>query len=99
MNKDLPTASTTVATSQLPLDKIKQIFDNHDTEWVSVASLDHSGNFYKLILILGHMVLKKLGDLVKAYPKIFDVTERSTNSNEHKNLYVRLKQNNCYIVK
>lgn len=92
LNKDLPTASTTVATSQLPLDKIKQIFDNHDTEWVSVASLGSQWKLLQVDFDPRTYGFKKLGDLVKAYPKIFDVTERSTNSNEHKNLYVRLKQ-------
>ncbi|MBX4420827.1 OST-HTH/LOTUS domain-containing protein, partial [Mycobacterium tuberculosis] len=73
-------------------DKIKQIFDNHDTEWVSVASLGSQWKLLQVDFDPRTYGFKKLGDLVKAYPKIFDVTERSTNSNEHKNLYVRLKQ-------
>src|SRR5690606_40651593 len=36
------------SSSNLPLDKIKQIFDNHDTEWVSVASL---GSQWKLLQV------------------------------------------------
>ena len=35
---------------------------------------------------------KKLGDLVKSYPKVFDVEERPTSTSDHKNLYVRLKK-------
>ena len=92
LNKDLPTASTTVATSQLPLDKIKQIFDNHDTEWVSVASLGSQWKLLQVDFDPRTYGFKKLGDLVKSYPKVFDVEERPTSTSDHKNLYVRLKK-------
>ena len=78
--------------SNLPLDKIKQIFDNHDTEWVSVASLGSQWKLLQVDFDPRTYGFKKLGDLVKAYPKVFDVEERSTSTNEHKNLYVRLKK-------
>jgi uncharacterized protein (TIGR00288 family) len=76
----------------LPLEKIKQIFDNHDTEWVSVASLGSQWKLLQVDFDPRTYGFKKLGDLVKSFPKIFDVEERSTSTNEHKNLYVRLKK-------
>jgi len=87
-----PIQSQPQSNSDLPLDKIKQIFDNHDTEWVSVASLGSQRKLLQVDFDPRTYGFKKLGDLVKSYPKVFDVEERSTNSKEHKNLYVRLKQ-------
>jgi len=87
-----PIQSQPQSNSDLPLDKIKQIFDNHDTEWVSVASLGSQWKLLQVDFDPRTYGFKKLGDLVKSYPKVFDVEERSTNSKEHKNLYVRLKQ-------
>jgi len=92
VSKDIP-QNKPQSNSKLPLDKIKQIFDNHDTEWVSVASLGSQWKLLQVDFDPRTYGFKKLGDLVKAYSKVFDVEERSTNSNEHKNLYVRLKQN------
>jgi uncharacterized protein (TIGR00288 family) len=78
--------------SNLPLDKIKQIFDNHDTEWVSVASLGSQWKLLQVDFDPRTYGFKKLGDLVKSYPKVFDVEERLTSTSDHKNLYVRLKK-------
>ena len=91
INKE-PIQTKPQSNSNLPLDKIKQIFDNHDTEWVSVASLGSQWKLLQVDFDPRTYGFKKLGDLVKAYPKVFDVEERSTSTNEHKNLYVRLKK-------
>ncbi len=80
------------SSSNLPLDKIKQIFDNHDTEWVSVASLGSQWKLLQVDFDPRTYGFKKLGDLVKSYPKVFDVEERLTSTSDHKNLYVRLKK-------
>ena len=80
------------SSSNLPLDKIKQIFDNHDTEWVSVASLGSQWKLLQVDFDPRTYGFKKLGDLVKSYPKVFDVEERPTSTSDHKNLYVRLKK-------
>ena len=78
--------------SNLPLDKIKQVFDAHDTEWISVASLGSQWKLLQVDFDPRTYGFKKLGDLVKSYTKVFDVEERSTGTSDHKNLYVRLKK-------
>lgn len=90
-NKD--TAQTKSQTSSnLPLDKIKQVFDAHDTEWISVASLGSQWKLLQVDFDPRTYGFKKLGDLVKSYTKVFDVEERPTSTSDHKNLYVRLKK-------
>ena len=78
--------------SNLPLDKIKQVFDAHDTEWISVASLGSQWKLLQVDFDPRTYGFKKLGDLVKSYTKVFDVEERLTSTSDHKNLYVRLKK-------
>ena len=78
--------------SNLPLDKIKQVFDAHDTEWISVASLGSQWKLLQVDFDPRTYGFKKLGDLVKSYTKVFDVEERPTSTSDHKNLYVRLKK-------
>lgn len=90
-NKDaIQTKSQTI--SNLPLDKIKQVFDAHDTEWISVASLGSQWKLLQVDFDPRTYGFKKLGDLVKSYTKVFDVEERPTSTSDHKNLYVRLKK-------
>ena len=90
-NKD--TSQTKSKTnSNLPLDKIKQVFDAHDTEWISVASLGSQWKLLQVDFDPRTYGFKKLGDLVKSYTKVFDVEERTTSTSDHKNLYVRLKK-------
>ena len=78
--------------SNLPLDKIKQVFDAHDTEWITVASLGSQWKLLQVDFDPRTYGFKKLGDLVKSYTKVFDVEERPTSTSDHKNLYVRLKK-------
>lgn len=73
----------------LPLNIIKQVFDNHDSEWISVASLGSQWKLLQVDFDPRTYGFKKLGDLVKGFPQIFHTEERM--SNEHKNLYVKLK--------
>ena len=75
--------------TKLPVNIIKQVFDNHDSEWISVASLGSQWKLLQVDFDPRTYGFKKLGDLVKGVPKIFETEERL--SNEHKNLYVRLK--------
>lgn len=76
----------------MPLDKIKQVFDAHDTEWITVASLGSQWKLLQVDFDPRTYGFKKLGDLVKSYTKVFDVEERPTSTSDHKNLYVRLKK-------
>ena len=87
--KAQPIEATT--TSTLPLDKIKQIFDNHDTEWISVSSLGSQWKLLQIDFDPRSYGFKKLGDLVKAHSEIFEVIEKSSSNSDHKHLYVKLK--------
>ena len=75
--------------STLPKHIIKQVFDNHDSEWISVASLGSQWKLLQVDFDPRTYGFKKLGDLVKGFPQIFLTEERL--SNEHKNLYVKLR--------
>ncbi|UIZ56922.1 NYN domain-containing protein [Acinetobacter sp. SCLZS86] len=76
--------------STLPLHIIKQVFDNQDAEWITVASLGSQLKLMKTDFDPRTYGFKKLNDLVKGYPKIFQWDER-TLDNGHKHLYVKLK--------
>lgn len=89
--KDIPKqeVKNDTSTTSLPLNIIKQVFDNHDSEWISVASLGSQWKLLQVDFDPRTYGFKKLGDLVKGFPQIFEIEERI--SNEHKNLYVKLK--------
>ncbi|WP_180077316.1 NYN domain-containing protein [Acinetobacter sp. YH12251] len=76
--------------STLPLNIIKQVFDNQDAEWITVASLGSQLKLMKTDFDPRTYGFKKLNDLVKGFPKIFQCDER-TLENGHKHLYVKLK--------
>lgn len=75
---------------KLPLKTIKQIFNNQDSDWITVASLGSQWKLLQTDFDSRTYGYKKVSDLVKAYNDIFDIEERLT-ANEHKHLYVRLK--------
>ncbi|RYL24912.1 NYN domain-containing protein [Acinetobacter piscicola] len=74
----------------LPLNIIKQVFDNQDAEWITVASLGSQLKLMKTDFDPRTYGFKKLNDLIKGFPKIFQCDER-TLENGHKHLYVKLK--------
>ena len=82
-------AQTPNSSTNLPLEKIKQIFDSVDTEWITAAQL---GSRLKLIQTdFDHRTFgyKKFGDLIKQNPNLFETEERLTDDIKH--LYVKLK--------
>lgn len=79
----------TDTTYTLPLNIIKQVFDNQDAEWITVASLGSQLKLMKTDFDPRTYGFKKLNDLVKGFPKIFQYDER-TLENGHKHLYVKL---------
>ena len=76
--------------SQLPVHIIKQVFDNQDAEWITVASLGSQLKLMKTDFDPRTYGFKRLNDLVKGFPKIFEYDER-TLENGHKHLYVKLR--------
>ncbi len=52
--------NNTTSAQKLPLHIIKQIFDNHDTEWIPASSFTSQWKLYKMTLIPETMALKKL---------------------------------------
>ena len=75
---------------ELPLSTIKQIFDNQDTEWITVASLGSQWKLLQNDFDTRTYGFKRLNDLVKGFPEIFDYDERMLE-NGHKQLYIKLK--------
>ncbi|ENW95436.1 NYN domain-containing protein [Acinetobacter sp. NIPH 298] len=87
--ENVPVIAST-SNHELPLSTIKQIFDNQDIDWITVASLGSQWKLLQTDFDPRTYGFKKLGDLVKNYPKVFDYEER-TLENGHKHLYIKLK--------
>lgn len=77
----------------LPLHTIKQIFDNQDSEWITVASFGSQWKLLQTDFDPRNYGFKKLGDLVKNTPQLFEYDER-TLENGHKHSYMKLKKPN-----
>ena len=75
----------------LPLHTIKQIFDNQDSEWITVASFGSQWKLLQTDFDPRSYGFKKLGDLVKNTPQLFEYDER-TLENGHKHSYMKLKK-------
>ncbi|NNG75016.1 MULTISPECIES: NYN domain-containing protein [Acinetobacter Taxon 24] len=75
----------------LPLHTIKQIFDNQDSEWITVASFGSQWKLLQTDFDPRNYGFKKLGDLVKNTPQLFEYDER-TLDNGHKHSYMKLKK-------
>lgn len=75
----------------LPLHTIKQIFDNQDSEWITVASFGSQWKLLQTDFDPRNYGFKKLGDLVKNTPQLFEYDER-TLENGHKHSYMKLKK-------
>ncbi|MHA3105275.1 NYN domain-containing protein [Acinetobacter sp. ANC 3791] len=76
--------------SKLPIHIIKQVFDNQDAEWITVASLGSQLKLMKTDFDPRTYGFKRLNDLIKGFPQIFECDER-TLENGHKHLYVKLR--------
>lgn len=86
------------STSSLPIETIKQIFDNHDTEWVTVGSFGSQWKLLQTDFDPRNYGFKKLTDLLKQNSTVFEVEEKATSSGQ-KNLYVKLKNTTSEINK
>ncbi len=87
---DLVSTPKSEINTKLPLPTIKQIFDNQDTDWITVASLGSQWKLLQTDFDPRTYGFKKLGDLVKGHPEFFNYEER-TLDNGHKHLYIKLK--------
>lgn len=83
--------NNTTSTHKLPLHIIKQIFDNHDTEWIPASSFASQWKLIQTDFDPRNYNFKKFSDLVKNYPKIFAFEERTSLESDHKHLYIKLK--------
>ena len=84
------TITTSHSNTELPLSTIQQVFDNQDAEWITVASLGSQLKLMKTDFDPRTYGFKRLNDLIKGFPQIFECDER-TLENGHKHLYVKLK--------
>lgn len=97
-NKNITNESTTTSpnpsSTTLPIEKIKQIFDNAENDWIPVSLLGQQWKLLQTDFDTRTYGYKKLTDLVRAHTNIFQIEERqSSEDNPHKNLYVKLKTN------
>ena len=84
------TITTSHSNTELPLSTIQQVFDNQDAECITVASLGSQLKLMKTDFDPRTYGFKRLNDLIKGFPQIFECDER-TLENGHKHLYVKLK--------
>lgn len=77
--------------SELPLSTIQQIFDNHDSEWIPASSFTSQWKLLQNDFDSRNYGFKKIIDLIKNYPNIFDYDDRILE-NGHKQIYIRLKK-------
>ncbi len=90
-NSSVPSLPLKTADLSIPLDKIKQIFDNQDSDWITVAAFGSQWKLLQTDFDPRNYGCKKVSDFVKKYEKIFEVEERKS-TNDHKHLYVRLRK-------
>ena len=82
--------NNTTSAQKLPLHIIKQIFDNHDTEWIPASSFTSQWKLLQNDFDPRNYGFKKVVDLIKSHTNIFDYDERIFDSG-HKQIYIKLK--------
>ncbi len=90
INDQLPHKIVTNQPEALPIETIKQIFNNHDTEWVPVGSFGSQWKLLQTDFDPRNYGFKKITDLLKQNSNVFEIEEKTTSSGQ-KNLYVKLK--------
>ena len=80
----------TESQTPLPLNIIKQVFDNHDTEWIPASSFTSQWKLLQNDFDPRNYGFKKVVDLIKDHSDIFEYEERILK-NGHKQIYIKLK--------
>ena len=75
---------------KLPLSTIKQIFDNHDAEWIPASSFTSQWKLLQNDFDPRNYGFKKVVDLIKSHTDIFKYDERLLE-NGHRQIYIKLK--------
>lgn len=90
-NKEVPKQQLkTESQIPLPLNIIKQVFDNHDTEWIPASSFTSQWKLLQNDFDPRNYGFKKVVDLIKDHSDIFEYEERILE-NGHKQIYIKLK--------
>ncbi|KXZ65350.1 NYN domain protein [Acinetobacter venetianus] len=87
--ENVPTI-TSNSNNELPLSTIKQIFDNHDVEWIPASSFTSQWKLLQNDFDPRNYGFKKVVDLIKGHTDIFEYDERLLE-NGHKQIYIKLK--------
>lgn len=87
--ENVPTI-TSNSNNELPLSTIKQIFDNHDVEWIPASSFTSQWKLLQNDFDPRNYGFKKVVDLIKDHTDIFEYDERLLE-NGHKQIYIKLK--------
>lgn len=79
------------AIPDLPIDTIKKVFEQLDTEWVTAAALGSQWKLLQVDFDPRSYGCKRLTDLIKQYPDIFAYEMRKNVEGTYENMYAKLK--------
>ncbi|MGV6988462.1 NYN domain-containing protein [Testudinibacter sp. P80/BLE/0925] len=84
-------SSSHVHHTALPMDIIQKIFEQSDSEWVTAASFGSTWKLLQTDFDPRNFGCKKLTDLIKKHPDIFEYEMRQNAEGMQEHMYVRLK--------
>ncbi|MDG2915806.1 NYN domain-containing protein [Bisgaard Taxon 10/6] len=76
---------------ELPIDTIRKIFEQFDSEWVVITAFGSTWKRLQVDIDPRTYGCKKFTDLVKKHPDIFDYEMRSNEEATQEQMYVKLK--------
>lgn len=82
--------STTNNKIELPIATIRQVFDNHDSEWIPLSSFTSQWKLLQNDFDPRNYGFKKIIDLIKNHANVFECDDRIFE-NGHKQIYIKLK--------
>ena len=75
---------------ELPIATIRQVFDNHDSEWIPLSSFTSQWKLLQNDFDPRNYGFKKIIDLIKNHTNVFECDDRIFE-NGHKQIYIKLK--------
>lgn len=88
-NKDV--AKSEKLDHQLPIDTIKKLFEQLETEWTTAAALGSQWKLLQVDFDPRTYGCRSLTDLIKKHGHIFEYEMRKNAEGTHENMYVKLK--------
>ena len=76
---------------RLPKETIKKVFEQLDNEWITAAALGSQWKLLQVDFDSRTYGFKKLTDLVKNHPELFEYKMQKNSEGIQEHMYVRLK--------